>query len=283
MPGNPHRGIHGQTVEILGRRILRGQIAPGDTLDLTSLQDELDLSRTAMREVLKVLSAKGLVGARQKRGTFVRDRREWNLLDGDVMRWRSDSADQHLLSDLDEVRTAIEPASAALAAARRTAADITALTEALQAMGAAGDDPAAAVAADIAFHRALAAAAKNELLGQVQRIMTPSLKLRDELVHARRDVRDPVPAHRALLDRVLAGDPAGAEAAMRQLLEESHWDAAAAVDGDRADPPAAPAGDRAVAEPKARDGSRNGARSASRSVTRAGARPQSRSGRSRAS
>ncbi|MEO3747504.1 GntR family transcriptional regulator [Plantactinospora sp. B5E13] len=81
------RGVHGQTVEVIARRILAGEIAEGDTLNLTALQGELDVSLTALREALKVLSAKGIVDARQKRGTFVRPRADWNLLDGDIIRW----------------------------------------------------------------------------------------------------------------------------------------------------------------------------------------------------
>src|SRR6185369_17178845 len=82
------RGVHGQTVEIIAQRILSGEIAEGDTLNITQLQDELGVSLTALREALKVLTAKGLVDARQKRGTFVRPRSDWQLLDAEVIRWQ---------------------------------------------------------------------------------------------------------------------------------------------------------------------------------------------------
>ena len=58
------RGLHGQTVEVLARRIVSGALAEGATLDLTALQDELDISLTALREALKVVAAKGMVDAR---------------------------------------------------------------------------------------------------------------------------------------------------------------------------------------------------------------------------
>ena len=83
------RGVHGQTVEALARRILGGRIPEGATLDLVALQSELDVSLTALRESLKVLAAKGMVDARQKRGTFVRARSDWNLLDADVSKGHS--------------------------------------------------------------------------------------------------------------------------------------------------------------------------------------------------
>lgn len=103
------RGVHGQTVETLARRVLSGEIAEGATLDMAALQSELDVSLTALRESLKVLAAKGMVDARQKRGTFVRPRSDWNLLDADVLRWQfseSDGtgADPALLRNLGEVR-----------------------------------------------------------------------------------------------------------------------------------------------------------------------------------
>ena len=66
------RGLHGQIVEVMAQRILSGQIPEGATINVTELQSDLGVSLTAVREALKVLTAKGLVDARQKRGTFVR-------------------------------------------------------------------------------------------------------------------------------------------------------------------------------------------------------------------
>src|SRR5690348_12929498 len=92
------RGLHRTTVETLGRRIISGKLAEGETLDVPSLQREFDVSLTVMREALRVLAAKGLVAARQKRGTVVRPRSEWQLLDADVMQWQfADDASPQLL------------------------------------------------------------------------------------------------------------------------------------------------------------------------------------------
>lgn len=134
------RGVHGQTVETLARRVLSGEIPEGSTLDLVELQRELDVSLTALRESLKVLAAKGMVDARQRRGTFVRSRADWNLLDADVLRWQfaegtSAGADLALLRNLGEVRGIVEPAAVRLAAERRTDADLAALEAALTRMG----------------------------------------------------------------------------------------------------------------------------------------------------
>ncbi|WP_422769661.1 FadR/GntR family transcriptional regulator [Plantactinospora sp. WMMC1484] len=214
------RGVHGQTVEVIARRILAGEIAEGATLNLTALQEELDVSLTALREALKVLTAKGIVDARQKRGTFVRPRTDWHLLDGDVIRWQfAGGAGQHLLDQLHEVRTIVEPAAARFAAARATETDLADLDRALAGMAAA-TDPVAAVRADLAFHRALLAATHNELLERMEVVMETGLAERDRLVHgAGQD--DPVPSHRAVVEAIRRGDAEGAEHAMRQLLEKA--------------------------------------------------------------
>ncbi|AQW53982.1 FadR/GntR family transcriptional regulator [Streptomyces violaceusniger] len=223
------RGVHGQTVEALARRILGGEIPEGATLDLVALQSELDVSLTALRESLKVLAAKGMVDARQKRGTFVRNRSDWNLLDADVLRWqfhsdRTTDADRALLRNLAEVRSIIEPAAVRLAAERRTDADLAALDAAVDAMGAGGSDAAHAVEADLAFHRALLVATHNELLERMEMVIESGLAHRDRIVHSSPHSQDPVPAHRAVLDAVRAQDPQTAEAAMRALLDQAGRD-----------------------------------------------------------
>ncbi|MFG2550809.1 FadR/GntR family transcriptional regulator [Streptomyces sp. NPDC048581] len=224
------RGVHGQTVEALARRILGGRIPEGATLDLVALQSELDVSLTALRESLKVLAAKGMVDARQKRGTFVRARADWNLLDADVLRWQFEGADhatdadRTLLRNLSEVRAIVEPAAVRLAAERRTDADLTALEAALEAMGERGADPGQAVEADLAFHRALLAATHNELLERMEMVIEPGLAHRDRIVHSHPHSEDPVPAHRAVLDAVRDQDPRAAEAAMRALLAQAGRD-----------------------------------------------------------
>ncbi|MFG2741765.1 FadR/GntR family transcriptional regulator [Streptomyces chartreusis] len=224
------RGVHGQTVEALARRILGGRIPEGATLDLVALQSELDVSLTALRESLKVLAAKGMVDARQKRGTFVRARADWNLLDADVLRWQfqgadgATDADRTLLRNLAEVRAIVEPAAVRLAAERRTEADLEALEAALDAMGGQDADPGQAVDADLAFHRALLTATHNELLERMEMVIEPGLAHRDRIVHSHPHSEDPVPAHRAVLDAVREQDATAAETAMRALLVQAGRD-----------------------------------------------------------
>lgn len=235
MAAYPGRGVHGRTVEELGGRIVSGRIAEGQTLDFAALGAELDVSLTALREALKVLAAKGLVDARQKRGTFVTDRSRWNLLDVDVMRWEFESGgaqrSDKLIEDLAQVRTAVEPACARAAAEHRTEGDLTALEEALAAMADWGGDPGRAVEADLAFHRAVLAATHNELFARMDLFFGAALAQRDRLVHAAPH-QDPVPVHRAVLEAIRARDPEAAETAVRELLDQSARDA----QGVRSDP-----------------------------------------------
>jgi GntR family transcriptional regulator, galactonate operon transcriptional repressor len=217
------RGVHGQTVEALAGRILAGEIGEGDTLDLPALREELDVSLTALREALKVLSAKGMIDARQKRGTFVQPRSSWNLLDTDVMRWQTQAnADHSLFDELTEMRVIVEPAAARLAAERATDADIEALSAALDRMASARD-LAATVQADLDFHRLLMAATHNAFLTQVERIIAIGLAERDKLVHGSVE-DDPVPSHRAVVDAIAAREPEAAYTAMRALVDKSGAD-----------------------------------------------------------
>lgn len=215
------RGVHGQTVATLAARILSGEIPEGATLDLLAVREELDVSLTALREALKVLSAKGLVDARQKRGTFVRPRENWNMFDVDVMRWRSAGPpDLALLEDLTEVRSVIEPAAARMAADRATPEDLHNLTGALDRMA---DPTQDAVEADLAFHQALFAATHNQLLVEIQRVLANGLAMRDKVVHAASH-DDPVPSHRKVLDAIREANEPAAELAMRELIDKASAD-----------------------------------------------------------
>lgn len=228
MNGYTGRGLHGQVVNELGARIVSGRLGKEASIDLGRLEVELDVSRTMLREALKVLAAKGLIDARQKRGTFVLPRERWNLLDADVLRWQfSARPTDELLGQLAEVRAIVEPAGARLAAQRRDERDLAALSAALEAIAVSTSDTAAAVDADLRFHRALLAASHNELLERMAAMIEVGLAARDTLVHGEdggHGVEGPVPAHRAVYDAVAAGDPDAAERAMRALLDQAERD-----------------------------------------------------------
>ena len=117
----PRRGLHGEVVHRIGLKILSGELLPGDVLPADDeLTGELQVSRTVLRESVKVLAAKGLVEARQKTGTRVRPREQWNLLDPDVLAWRFEaSPDPRLLPPASSVASdSWSPQAARLAAER---------------------------------------------------------------------------------------------------------------------------------------------------------------------
>src|SRR5918911_4134642 len=105
----PRRGLHGAVVHEIGVRIVRGELEPGEQVPDDGLLDDPGVSRTVLREAIKVLAAKRLVESRPKTGTRVRPRRDWNLLDPDVLAWRLETApDAGFFRDIAEVRRMIE-------------------------------------------------------------------------------------------------------------------------------------------------------------------------------
>jgi GntR family transcriptional regulator, galactonate operon transcriptional repressor len=223
------RGLHGHIVELIGARIVSGQHPVGATLFAGDLEDEFGVSKTVVREALKVLAAKGLVESRQKRGTIVRPRSAWRLLDPDVVRWRDGGKpDYGFLESLAEVRQIVEPAAAQLAATRRDERDLALLETALEAMSSSGDDAEKIVAADLMFHRALLAAAHNELLTEMEVVLSSGLQVRDRFVHHSTNWSDSVPTHRAVLDAIRGHDADAARRGVEQLLDQAASDLAAA-------------------------------------------------------
>jgi DNA-binding FadR family transcriptional regulator len=226
-PFHTRRGLHGSVVEALGAEIVQGRLQPGDIIEPEGIEGELGVSRTVIREALRVLAEKGLVAARPKRGTFVLSRSEWNLLDPDVLAWHgSDSASGDFLRHLEEVRQIFEPRIARLAATRRSETDIDNMKSAVAAMSDASRGRGKAellVAADIDFHHALLLAAHNELLTQLSAVLEHALKQRDALVFERMGASDKsfIAAHMAVFDAIQDKDEDRAEAAVISLLEES--------------------------------------------------------------
>jgi GntR family transcriptional regulator, galactonate operon transcriptional repressor len=227
------RGLHGRLVDSLGSRVVIGELAPGEIIDLDQLAADEDVSRTVVREAVKVLVGKGLLDARPKYGTFVRERSSWNLLDPEIMRWRSAGGpDQRLLRELEEVRSMLEPVTARLAAMRRDDAHVAALEEAFQMMRL-SNEAADHVDADLRFHRLMASATGNELLETLATMLEPAQRARDVLAfqHFAHDASF-LRAHEAVLDAIRARAPEAAEAAMRTLLEEAGRDIESVIDRD---------------------------------------------------
>lgn len=219
------RNLREQLVEQLGGDIVSGRLQPGDPLpNEEALLNRYDVSRTVLREALNVLSGKGLLDARPRRGTIVRPRAEWSQLDAEILGWRSDAeptADN--LDQLMELRRIIEPSAAALAASRATVEDRGAIGTAYAAMVQAGRDVPAFVDADVQFHVACLAAARNEFLLPVTHAIRASLVASMRITNRDSEQNRTVtlPLHKAILDAILARDAAAAQAAMQTHLDDT--------------------------------------------------------------
>lgn len=234
MNSNAARGLHGQVVQELGQRVLQGTLPSGSLLDPEGLATEFAVSRTVIREALKVLAAKGLIGARPRFGTYVTERSSWQLLDPSVMAWRASAEpDPRLLMELSELRLVFEPAGARLAAARRSETQLarirTAFQELERSYRAIDSDRPDHAAADLEFHRAVLAAAGNELLEQFEVLLAPALQARDRLAHQFVTTFEFLDGHKQVLDAIADADPERAEFVTRALMEAAAIESAQAL------------------------------------------------------
>ncbi len=216
------RRLRGAIAHYLGTAIVSGAIRPGERLTGEVANAEaLDVSRSAYREAVQVLAAKGLVESRTKAGTRVLPRNRWNLLDPDVLAWAfSGEPDPAFIRDLFELRAIVEPAAARLAAERRGKEDVKALRDALSSMRRHTLATEAGRAADRDFHDALLRATHNDALITLSASIGAAVNWTTQFKQRTRALpRDPVPDHARVSDAIAAGDPDAAEAAMRTLVE----------------------------------------------------------------
>lgn len=213
-----HRGV----VEGLARRILRGEFPIGAALpNEGQLCADLNVSRTSLREAIRVLGAKGLVETRPRTGTRVKAREAWNRLDPDILEWsHGDGLDGAFVESLIEARRIIEPAAAELAARRATGRDIAAIEAALAGMTESlPHDVEACCRADLQFHSAILDASHNIVLQQLVGTVTAALVHGFRLtVHIMRAQQTALSAHGVVLERIRMRDPPGARQAMLDLL-----------------------------------------------------------------
>lgn len=228
--GNPAR-IHGTIAHDLGVAIVSGQYEPGEVLpNEIDFSERLKVSRSAYREAVRILSAKGLVESRPKTGTRVTEPRKWNLLDPDVLAWYfATEPDPELIRGLFELRLIVEPAAAALAAERRKPSQLTVMREALMEMERCGVDNEEGRSADRAFHDAVLEATGNMPLMSLASTIGAGVRW-TTIYKARKDElpRDPMPDHWKVFDAIAAGGPEAAHAAMTELVAAAMRDTARA-------------------------------------------------------
>lgn len=227
------RGLHAQLVHELGRRIAAGELDPSQPLVPDEIGRRFDVSRTVVRETLRVLQSKGMLRARQNVGTYIQPVGEWNLLDPDVIRWRlSGEQARQNMGELIELRTAVEPQAAFLAASRIDEPMRRRLMGAVTDMEAASraGDFDAFTEADVRFHSTLLRASGNIMIEQLASMIAAALRARESTLAIGGGVSsDALVDHRNVAEAVVAGDENAARTAMRELLEVGTRDVDAAL------------------------------------------------------
>jgi DNA-binding FadR family transcriptional regulator len=221
-------------LDSLGRAIVTGHFEERSFPTEGELSKQHGVSRSVTREAVKMLTAKGLLSARPRQGTVVQAKTSWNLFDTDVLRWlleRKFSID--LLQHFNELRIAIEPEAAALAAKFADDADLASIRSGLNRMASAERDRDDPLEADIDFHVAILRASRNPFYAQFRDVVTTALRTSIRFTNRLTGHAASVEDHAAVLDAIVARDPDQARIAMRKIIDD------VLVLIAKADPPAA--------------------------------------------
>jgi len=216
--------LHEDMLSRLGRRIVNGQLSPGSTINLDWLQQEFDVSRTVAREVVQVLASMQLVDIRRRTGITVLPEGRWDVYDRAVLRWSlAGPRRERQLHQLSQLRAAIEPPAAGLAADHADPAQrhrIVQLADALEETGASGDLKAF-LEHDVEFHRLLLEASGNSMFVALAYVVEEVLRGRTE--HDLMPVRPKPEArrlHAVVAEAVAGGEAEVARAAMTAICAE---------------------------------------------------------------
>jgi DNA-binding FadR family transcriptional regulator len=210
-------------VQKLGSSIVRGDLPAGKPLPIEAeLGKKFGASRTVMREAVKILSTKGLIGQRPRVGTYVHTEDKWDLLDAEVLTWILDRHFSHsLVREFLEVRLGIEPAAAALAAVNATAEDKELLRVKLEKMKGAMNGHFDPVAADIAFHATILEISHNRFYHQLTPIVETALRFSIRLTNKTKGALADYDAHDKVYRAIRNSNPDAAARACRELITEA--------------------------------------------------------------
>lgn len=215
---------HAEIAQILGSELIAGRRSPGERMP--SEQEffaSFGASRVVMREVYKTLAAKGMITAKARVGTLVRPADAWNWFDTQLLGWRVDvGVDHAFLRQLSELRLAVEPAAAAIAARRGGLEHLGEIDAAITSMVAAGADRGAFVEADICFHVAICAASENPMFRSFANVVAVALRAMFSISAPEEKARfaTSIERHALIARAIRAHDPDRAASAMRAVIEE---------------------------------------------------------------
>ncbi|MFH9869909.1 FadR/GntR family transcriptional regulator [Streptomyces lydicus] len=218
---NEGKGLHARVLESLGPAITAGDYPPGTILRTDELEQRFDVSRTVIREAIRVLESMCLVASRRRVGVTVRPTEEWNVYDPRVIGWRLAGRDRpRQLRSLTVLRSAVEPVAAGLAARHATPEQCAALTEHAMGMVATsrGQQLDAYLVHDVAFHRIVLTASGNEMFARLGDVAAAVLTGRTQH-HVMFTDPDPaaVTLHVQVAEAVRTGDAERAEALTREI------------------------------------------------------------------
>jgi DNA-binding FadR family transcriptional regulator len=218
------RTSHAQVVDELGRAIVAGTypvgtILPGDV----ELALRFKVSRTVLRETMKTLAAKGMIVAKARVGTRVTEKNQWNMFDSEVIAWHfDDDVTEEFLLQLYDIRLAVEPFAAGLAAERATSEDIALLTSLAGEMAAAGHTTESLALADLQFHLAVADAAHNPFMHTLGSLIEAALvgMFRISTPPSQNGFNNIAETHMRIVNAIVAGDVQAARTAMEAVIVE---------------------------------------------------------------
>ena len=224
-PAGHPGGLHASVLDALGRDIVSGASPVGAVLRIDQLDETFGVSRSVVREAVRVLESMGLVETRRRLGVRVRPRPDWNVFDPRVIRWRLDGPDrEEQLLSLGELRRGFEPVAASLAAERATPEQCGAMTGAVMQMSihAKSGDLEAYLEADTVFHRTMLEASGNEMLAALHNVVAEVLAGRTHH-HLMPAQPNPVAVrlHADVAEAVQSGDGERAFAAMSSIIDEA--------------------------------------------------------------
>ncbi|MGF1765528.1 FadR/GntR family transcriptional regulator [Aliivibrio kagoshimensis] len=218
------RRIHVQVARQIARKILSGDIQENEKLPSEmALCDMFGVSRTALRESTKLLSAKGLIESKPKVGTRIRPRSQWHFLDPQLLDWIQDLEDtQPFLSQFLGLRKAIEPEACALAAMNASAEQRKDLSVLFQKMTIAANrfDFHEWTLNDHLFHQAIFLSTGNQFYVPFGNILSTIFK--QFINHSVEGGRFCLEEHKAIYEAIMSGNASVARTASITLLDDEN-------------------------------------------------------------